>query len=393
MDYDLAIAGGGLAGSALGFALVRSGFRVLIVEREPAFRDRVRGEGMLPWGAGEARALGLLDALTERCALPVQWFTTPGSNRDLAATSPSGLGCLNFYHPDMQQCLLDLAVSAGAELTRPAEAIQVVPGDPPRLILREGDTERRVTARLVVGADGRNSRIRAAAGFALSKDPDRMVVAGTLYRGLAIPEDAIQMVLNPMVQRISIIFPLGGGRFRAYAGFRDDSGRPLRGAEDQAAFVTASVRAGSPPEWFAGATPDGLLASFAAPDTWAAHPYRDGVVLIGDAAAASDPVFGCGLSLTLRDVRVLRDALLATSDWRGAANTYAAEHDRYFAALHRTHSLWRTLFFDVGEPADARRARALPKIAEDETRMPDFIGLGPDAPNDAAAERRFFGEG
>jgi flavin-dependent dehydrogenase len=45
MDYDLAIVGGGLAASSLGGALARVGARVAIFEREPMFRDRVRGEG------------------------------------------------------------------------------------------------------------------------------------------------------------------------------------------------------------------------------------------------------------------------------------------------------------------------------------------------------------
>jgi flavin-dependent dehydrogenase len=48
MDYDLAIIGGGLAGPSLGLALAKTGARVLIVEREAQFRDRVRGEGVLP---------------------------------------------------------------------------------------------------------------------------------------------------------------------------------------------------------------------------------------------------------------------------------------------------------------------------------------------------------
>lgn len=39
--------------------------------------------------------------------------------------------------------------------------------------------------------------------------------------------------------------------------------------------------------------------------------------------------------LTLRDVRVLRDCLLATDDWHAAAHAYAQQHDRYYGALHR----------------------------------------------------------
>jgi 2-polyprenyl-6-methoxyphenol hydroxylase-like FAD-dependent oxidoreductase len=45
--YDLAIIGGGLGGAALAAAMARRGSRVLVVEREEAFKDRVRGEGLL----------------------------------------------------------------------------------------------------------------------------------------------------------------------------------------------------------------------------------------------------------------------------------------------------------------------------------------------------------
>src|SRR5207245_1348633 len=96
-----------------------------------------------------------------------------------------------------------------------------------------------------------------------------------------------------------------------------------------------SIAAGAPAEWFDGAEPAGPLACFEGADRWVDHPYRNGVALIGDAAAASDPSFGCGTSLTLRDVRVLRDHLLANDDWNKAAEAYAAEHDRYYGALHR----------------------------------------------------------
>jgi menaquinone-9 beta-reductase len=62
----------------------------------------------------------------------------------------------------MQQQLLDLAVAASAELLRPAEVTGVVPGNPPTITVRANGAERRVTARLVVGADGGNSRVAAS---------------------------------------------------------------------------------------------------------------------------------------------------------------------------------------------------------------------------------------
>jgi menaquinone-9 beta-reductase len=55
-DYDLITVGGGLAGSALAIAMAKHGARVLVIEREEAFKDRVRGEGITPWGVAEAQA-------------------------------------------------------------------------------------------------------------------------------------------------------------------------------------------------------------------------------------------------------------------------------------------------------------------------------------------------
>src|SRR5215469_7034580 len=206
MDYDAVIVGGGLGGSSLGIALAQSGAQVLVIERETQFRDRVRGEGMLPWGAAGARELGIHQALIDSCACEARWWTAPDANRDFLATTPSGLGCLNFYHPEMQQSLIDLAARSGVEILRPVEAVRVIPGDPPAVVVANGAGEQRLTARLVVGADGRSSRVRGWAGFTTRSDPECLTICGVLCRDLALPEDAVQFVLNPEVQRLSIIF-------------------------------------------------------------------------------------------------------------------------------------------------------------------------------------------
>jgi flavin-dependent dehydrogenase len=57
--YDIITVGGGLGGSALAKAMAAHGARVLVVERETQFKDRVRGEFMAPWGVAEARELGI----------------------------------------------------------------------------------------------------------------------------------------------------------------------------------------------------------------------------------------------------------------------------------------------------------------------------------------------
>jgi len=123
MLYDVITVGGGLAGATLAKNLAEHGYRVLVLERETHFRDRVRGEQMHPWGVAEARALGIYDNLATTWGHQTRWWltyqgTTLVEHRDLAATTPHGVGSFNCSHPAMQEAVLHLAVEAGAEVRR-----------------------------------------------------------------------------------------------------------------------------------------------------------------------------------------------------------------------------------------------------------------------------------
>jgi 2-polyprenyl-6-methoxyphenol hydroxylase-like FAD-dependent oxidoreductase len=119
------------------------------------------------------------------------------------------------------------------------------------------------------------------------------------------------------------------------------------------------------------------------------------VVLIGDAAGANDPSQGHGLSLVFRDIRGLRDLLLANDDWTGIPAAFAATRQRYFEVL-RQHARWSgPLMTDLGPEADAIRARVAAARKADPTAG-GFAGIfitGPDGlvANDAA-RRHFLGE-
>jgi 2-polyprenyl-6-methoxyphenol hydroxylase-like FAD-dependent oxidoreductase len=136
----------------------------------------------------------------------------------------------------------------------------------------------------------------------------------------------------------------------------------------------------------------GPLATFDPSESWVDHPYHNGLALLGDSAGTSDPSFGQGMPTTLRDVRVLRDALLAHSDWDQAGHHYARKQDSYFHNTHKVCGWLRTLFQDPGPEAQALRQRAMPKIAEDLTRVPDHLFSGPDLPADELVRARLFGE-
>jgi 2-polyprenyl-6-methoxyphenol hydroxylase-like FAD-dependent oxidoreductase len=193
--------------------------------------------------------------------------------------------------------------------------------------------------------------------------------------------------VHPRLGMLSLTVPLGKGRFRVYVGHHKRDGispeRPWSGKEAVAEFIQASIAAGAPASWYAsGFQTAGPLASYDAADSWVNHPHRSGMVLIGDAAASNDPCFGCGLSLSLRDVRVLADHLLATGDWSTAADAYAEQHDLYYGTIHRMTSWARRMNLDPSQEATELRERALPLLLADRTRGLDIIGLGPDFPAD-----------
>jgi hypothetical protein len=52
----------------------------------------------------------------------------------------------------------------------------------------------------------------------------------------------------------------------------------------------------------------------------------------------------------------------------------------------------RTLFQDPGPEAQTLRQRAMPKIAEDQSRVPDHLFGGPELPHDETVRARLFGE-
>jgi 2-polyprenyl-6-methoxyphenol hydroxylase-like FAD-dependent oxidoreductase len=390
--YDIVTVGGGIGGAALGKAMAEHGARVLILERERRFRDRVRGEFITPWGVAEAQALGICGLVRNRCGLDVRWTDLGFGPRDMVATTPQRLPCLSFYHPEMQEAVLEAAAKAGAEVRREACVKRVEPGSIPSVVVEWAGRIWELEARLIVGADGRNSLARRYAGFKVHQQRKPFLFAGVLLENVSAPAATAFVFFNPDLGLVSIATGQGRGRFRAYLGYREDAEYKLHGPASLPRFLQESIRTGPLGRFYAEARAVGPLASFQCGDFWVEHPFRDGVALVGDAAATSDPAFGQGLSLTLRDVRVLRDLLLMNGDWDAAGRIYAREHDSYFAVIHKVIDWFRQIFIERGPEASALRARALPLIAKDSTRLPDHFFSGPELAADEAARRRFFGD-
>lgn len=391
-SYDIITVGGGIAASSLAKAMAERGARVLVLEQEKQFKDRVRGEAIVSWGVAEAKELGICRMLKEKCAHEVPYVEAGSGLRDLRVTTLQQLPLLSFPHQVMQETLLAAAENAGAEVRRGVRVERIECGLHPTVVV-DGHGQERISARLIVAADGRASAARKWAGFPICEQSNGYYMAGVLLTNVHASTDTMYAVFNPEIGTWTGLIPQAGGPFRAYFVYPKTIGYRLQGESMLSIFISESAK-GYPQltDYYADAKSIGPLASFDVSDTWVAHPYRDGVALLGDAAATSDPTFGQGLSFALRGARVLRDELSANSDWNAAGDRYAEQHQRSFHACHVVEGWLRTLLQDPSPESAALRARALPLLAEDPTRVPDHIFSGPDLPVNEQLRARFFGE-
>jgi 2-polyprenyl-6-methoxyphenol hydroxylase-like FAD-dependent oxidoreductase len=395
-DFDLLVVGGGLAGASFATALAREGARVLVVERDRLYRDRVRGEVIAPWGCTEAKRLGLFDLLLNQCAREVPKLTyhvegvaTP--TIDLRAAQPHLEPSLAFRHAEMQEVLITEAASAGATVWRPAKLAALTPGDAPAAEIAFNGGIRTVRARLIVGADGRESQVGHLAGFERIRDPDELLAAGLLVQGEMDTDGAMHYLFGHQPGQAAAVCEVASGFFRLYLFHHTDATpRRLSGNRDVEPAFGYLRNSGVPGEWLVGAELKGPLATFDGAHKWVVRPHRDGVVLVGDAAGASDPTWGSGLGRTLRDVRLLRDALVADPDWERAAEAYAEQHDDFWDKLRDVERLTTGALMSVGPDGAERRARAF-EILE---QVPEFETwtYGPEARCDDALRAQLLAD-
>jgi 2-polyprenyl-6-methoxyphenol hydroxylase-like FAD-dependent oxidoreductase len=391
-SYDIITVGGGIAASSLAMAMAGRGAKVLVLERETKFKDRVRGEAVVSWGVAEANELGICGLLKEKCAHEVPHVEAGSGLRDLRATTLQQLPLLSFPHQNTQETLLAAAEDAGVEVRRGVSVQHVEGGAKPAVVVDEGRLEQ-ISARLVVAADGRGSAVRKQTGFSVSQQSNDYYMAGVLLTGVHASTEIMHAVFNPELGTWTGLIPQAGGQFRAYLTYPKTMGYRLQGDSMLDLFIRESAKAYPPMgDFCADAKSVGPLATFDASDAWVEEPYHDGVVLVGDAAATTDPTYGQGLSFALRAARVLRDELTNNSDWDAAGRHYAEQHRRSFHASHMVEGWVRTLFQDPSPEAAGLRARTMPLIAEDATRVPDHIFSGPDLPLNDQVRARFFGE-
>lgn len=395
---DVLIAGGGVAGGALGAVLAERGLSVAIVERAPRFQDRIRGEYVHPWGVRELQALGLYDTVIERAcglALP-KWTrytdTTPADPYEWASDFPNSAGGLSVPHPRLQQTLLDLAAERGAAIYRPARL--ELGGTPaaPEIIVASAGSRLTLRPHLLVGADGQRSAVRRWIGGQARRDPVHHAIGGALFTGVSLPRDSAHQAFFD--GGFAMAFPRRDGATRVYYVCSTSEANELQRQPDASLLIARAART-LPAGALDGARSIGPIGFFPNADLVADRLARGRVVLIGDAAGANDPSLGHGLSLVFRDVRELRDLLTGDDDRAEVPEAFASRRLAYYAVL-REHAKWQgMLVAETGPAAEARRTRVA-RAREIDPGAGGFAALfaaGPDGlAVDEHARRHFFGE-
>jgi 2-polyprenyl-6-methoxyphenol hydroxylase-like FAD-dependent oxidoreductase len=354
------VVGGGIGGAALAYALASEGLGVTVLEASSKYEDRVRGENMQPWGLQEARTLGveqvMLQAGAHITTLSKQYNEagTPAVEIPLSIMAPGIPGSLNLRHPDACQALIDAAAGAGVTVVRDVSDVKVTSGPAPGVSYVTANESHEIKSTLVVGADGRASTVRKQAGITLEKQEPMNYIAGLLLDGLHdVPDD--HDVLAGQGELFFLMFHQGGGRARVYLVF-GLSGQHRFAGRDATSNFLASCQIASYPwaESVAAGTPAGPCKTYPGDDTWTDAPYADGVVLIGDAAGHNDPILGQGLSIALRDARIVRDLIL---DGARTPAHFAPYGKLRAATMERLRLVADVLSVTHVEDADNRSAR------------------------------------
>ena len=350
---DLAIVGGGPAGSAAAITAARSGLSVLLVDRATFPRDKCCGDGLTALALRLGEGLGL-DPL-----LILGWQTVedlvihqPGG-RSTRYPLPRGDGLYAAVVPRMQYdaALLDLARSAGADVRDGHGLTGInVDGDVATLEVEGLGTIRATT---VVAADGMWSPTRKLLGLASSGYRGEWQAFRQYVADVGPAAADLHVWFEPdLLPGYAWSFPLPGGR--ANVGFGvlrggqvavGDTGRIWDGLMDRPAIRAVLGD---------NARPEGRRSAWPIPARVDAAVLDHGPVLfVGDAASASDALTGEGIGQALQTGILAAEAARAGGTADEVASTYARSVRRDLVA---DHTMSVALQGMLASPAGARMA-------------------------------------
>ena len=322
--FDLVIAGAGMVGSTLALAARQAGLDVVLVDPQPfeaqlapAFDGRSTAVAFATFRMLDALGVGV--GLRPHACRMDRILVTDG-RRPGAASRSASPAFLRFdaeeiadrtdgeplgYMVENRRIRFALSgglKAAGIEVRAPASVVSVETGTGGATVtLSDGS---RLSAPLVIGAEGRTSAVRAAAKIGVvGWDYGQSGVVATVRLGRDHGNVAHEYFLPggpfailPLTeQRASLVWTETSRRAEA-----------LKTASDQAFQSHLDRRFG---EFLEGATPVGPRFVYPLSLRMAERMIAPRIALVGDAAHAVHPVAGQGLNMGLKDVAALAEVL------------------------------------------------------------------------------------
>jgi 2-polyprenyl-6-methoxyphenol hydroxylase-like FAD-dependent oxidoreductase len=341
--FDVIVVGARCAGSPLAALLSAQGVRVAVVERARFPRDTLSTHMF------QAQALAFLDRLnvTDKVRATGAPFVRLVDLRleDFTFNAvfpqrPGDVGAVaSVRRSALDPILAQAAADAGAEL-RMGATVTGLAKDGDRVtgvrILQDG-TESTLTARLVVGADGRNSAVAGHAGARrYNLEPNERFAYWSFFEGAQLNSDS-PFLLHRWEDRFVIACPSDTGLYQVVV-MPEMSELPRYRDDLEGSFMEHARSCAPVAETLTGAR---RVGKFLGMLRWQGY-FRDasgpGWVLVGDAGHFKDPAAGQGIGDAFRQSEVLAPAIVrglgdsdqaldqAMADWGRWRNWDAIEH-------------------------------------------------------------------
>ena len=369
--YDAIVVGARVAGAATAMLLARAGARVLVVERDAPGTDTLSTHALMRGGVMQLARWGLLNRVMAAGTPPVRQTRFVYGEEEVVVEIKPQFGVDMLCAPRrtvLDPILTAAAAEAGAEI-RYGATFQEVLRDPAGRVCGAVVDGAPVRAGLVIGADGRRSRVARAVG-AEETVSGRNACAYVYAYVAGVADHGYRWHFGRGAT--GALIPTNDGLHVVFASMpperlRQGAGRPLAQRMKE---VLAEMHPALAAEVAAGRLVGRPLAFAGAPG-FLRRAAGHGWALVGDAGYFKDPATAHGITDALRDAGLLASAITVGGDIAG----YEAERDALsmplfrvtdaLAALDWTLDGVRALHRDLNHAMKAEQERlARPRLAE-----------------------------
>lgn len=341
---EAAVIGGGPAGLTAAIALGAGGVETALIAKAPPPDNRttallsgsvaaLQALEIWPLACGEAAALTAIRLIDDTRRL----IRAPEVLFEAAEIGLEAFG-YNIENRHLLRALDARAATRGNLARIDAAATRIDPAeDHVTIRLDDGST---LAARLVIGADGRKSLCRAAAGIATDRH-DYPQTALTLNLAHTRPHEGVSTEFHTESGPFTLV-PLPGKRASLVCVVDPDQAEDLRPLDDAALAEEVERRAHS------------ILGKITVEDGRGLFPLgietarifaRARIALVGEAAHVIPPIGAQGLNLGLRDVATIAELAVATH--RDGGDVGAPELLARYDRARRADTTGRTVAVDM----------------------------------------------